>query len=202
MRRRRYIRNVVHLNEGEDTVMGMGFGRRTSSSSSDGRGGALALEFDAEAAEEKALVRVRQAGAVAPGRLYALRSGGAVLEVVAATIAIGGTAGAALLLSGSGEVLESPRPAVAFAAFVGSALVALMIAVAGQLLVAQAAVARNTQLMTSILAEMNHTVTATAGAQRPRPDYSLNDRSPSRSGSTSTAAEVSPAAAGVPVGSV
>ena len=127
---------------------------------------ALSLDFDPEAAEEKALVRLRQASASAPGRLYALRSGGAVLEVVAATIAIGGAGVAAFLLTGTGDVLESPRPAVAFAVFLASALTALMIAVAGQLLVAQAAVARNTQLMTSILAEMNHTVTAGARPSR------------------------------------
>ena len=158
--------------------MGIGFGRGTSSGA--GRGGtdgarALALEFDPDAAEEKALVRVRQASAAAPGRLYALRSGGAVLEVVAGTIAVGGVAAAAVLLSGSGEVLESPRPFVAFAVFLASALVALMIAVAGQLLVAQAAVARNTQLMTSILAEMNHTAAASAasGAQRARHESGL-----------------------------
>ena len=129
----------------------------------------MVLDFDAEAAEEKALVRLRQASAMAPGRLYALRSGGVVLEIVAATIAIGGVAGAAVLMLGSGDVLGSPRTTVAAAVFVVALLVALLVAVAGQLLVAQAAVARNTRLMTSILAEMNHTLTATAVAARPGP---------------------------------
>jgi uncharacterized membrane protein len=109
----------------------------------------MVLDFDAEAAEEKALVRLRQASASAPGSLFALRSGGVVLEVVAAVVAVAGTVW------------------VAAGVFVVAGLIALVIAVAGQLLVAQAAVARNTRLMTSILAELNHTVTSTAVASRP-----------------------------------
>ncbi|HVM10277.1 MAG TPA: hypothetical protein VM345_17590 [Acidimicrobiales bacterium] len=127
----------------------------------------IALDFDPDAAEEKALVRLRQASAAAPGRLYALRSGGVVLEIVAATIAVAGTTWSALLLMGSGDVLGSPRSAVAVGVLLASALVALLVAVTGQLLVAQAAVARNTRLMTSILAELNHTITASALASRP-----------------------------------
>jgi hypothetical protein len=127
----------------------------------------MVLDFDAEAAEEKALVRLRQASASAPGSLFALRSGGVVLEVVAAVVAVAGTVWATVLLLGSGDVLDSPRPAVAAGVFVVAGLIALVIAVAGQLLVAQAAVARNTRLMTSILAELNHTVTSTAVASRP-----------------------------------
>ena len=129
----------------------------------------MVLDFDAEAAEEKALVRLRQASASAPGSLFALRSGGVVLEVVAAVIGVVGTAWAAVLMLGSGDVLDSPRPAVAVGVLVVAGLVALVVAVAGQLLVAQAAVARNTRLMTSILAELNHTVTSTAIAARPAP---------------------------------
>lgn len=47
----------------------------------------------------------------------------------------------------------------------------LFIGIAGQLPVAQAAMARNTRLTTAILAEMNHTLTASiaAGHRPPMP---------------------------------
>ena len=133
-------------------------------------GPSLRLDFDAEAAEEKALVRLRQAGVAAPGRMYVLRGGGAVLEAVAIGLGLLGTLGAAtVMFGGTGDVLGSPRGVVAAALLLASLLVALLIGVTGQLLVAQAAVARNTQLMTSILAEMNHTITASVAAQPGRP---------------------------------
>jgi hypothetical protein len=126
---------------------------------------ALTLDFDPEVAEEKALVRVRQASVGAPGGFYALRSGGAMFEAIAIGIAVLAAAwGAFTLTGGSGDILGSPRLAVVAAGVGGALLIALLLAVAGQLLVAQAAVARSTRLLTAIVADLNHTVTATVAA--------------------------------------
>jgi hypothetical protein len=123
----------------------------------------LPLEFDPDAAEEKALVRLRQASVAAPEHLYVLRSGGAVLEAVA--FALFGIAcvwaGITLFGGGSGEILDTPRGVVVFGVLLAAAVLSLFIGIAGQLLVAQAAVARNTRLTAAILAELNHTLTAT-----------------------------------------
>lgn len=126
----------------------------------------LPLEFDQDAAEEKALVRLRQASVAAPENLYVLRSGGAVLEVVAFGLFGLAVVWAAITMfgGGSGDILETPRGIVVFGVLVAAAVVSLFIGIAGQLLVAQAAVARNTRLTAAILAELNHTLTATRSA--------------------------------------
>lgn len=131
---------------------------------------ALPLEFDAEAAEEKALVRLRQAATSAPDKLYVLRSGGAVLEALAfGIVALAVVWGAITMFGGgSGEILDTPRGAVVAGVVFLALVIGLFIGIAGQLLVAQAAMARNTRLTTAILAEMNHTLTASiAAGQRP-----------------------------------
>ena len=131
---------------------------------------ALPLEFDAEAAEEKALVRLRQAATSTPDKLYVLRSGGAVLEALAAGIVALAVVWGAITMfgGGSGEILDTPRGAVVVGVIFLALVIGLFIGIAGQLLVAQAAMARNTRLTTAILAEMNHTLTASiAAGQRP-----------------------------------
>jgi hypothetical protein len=136
----------------------------------------LTLDFDAEAAEEKALVRLRQASVAAPENLYVLRSGGAVLEAIA--FGIFGIAlvwgGITMFGGGTGEILDTPRGIVVFGVLLAATVVSLFIGIAGQLLVAQAAVARNTRLTTAILAELNHTLTATMATGDRRPSVGVS----------------------------
>jgi hypothetical protein len=127
---------------------------------------ALPLEFDADAAEEKALVRLRQASSAGSGSLLVLRSGGVVLESLAFGIVAVALmwAGVTLFGGGSGEILDTPRGVVVGGVVVAALVVGLFVGIAGQLLVAQAAVARSTRLSTTILAELNHTLTASIAA--------------------------------------
>lgn len=130
---------------------------------------ALPLEFDADAAEEKALVRLRQASTKSGESLLVLRSGGVVLEALAFGIVTLAVVWGAVTLfgGGSGEILDTPRGAVVAGVITIALVIGLLIGVAGQLLVAQASVARNTRLSATILAELNHTLTASIAAGRP-----------------------------------
>ena len=111
-------------------------------------------------------MRLRQASTAQPEKLYVLRSGGAVLEAFAFGIAAAAVLWGAVTMfgGGEGEILDTPRGVVVAGGIFLALVLGLFIGIAGQLLVAQATMARNSRLSTAILAEMNHTLTASLAA--------------------------------------
>lgn len=114
------------------------------------------LEFDPETAFEKAVVRLSQASTSPSDSYPALSIGVATLHVLAvATAAMSVLAAGAIAGSGLRAELGFPPAYLSFVIIVLGGLWALGLYALGDLAALKLSTARNTRLMTVILAEMN-----------------------------------------------
>lgn len=114
------------------------------------------LDFDPEAALEKAIVRLAQASRPVPESFLALRVAAVLFQVAGVATLVAGVLGAVVLSrSDLDDTLGFPPEYLSAVLAVICAGAALRLFVVRDQLNLQLAVARNTHLMTVLLAEMN-----------------------------------------------